>query len=582
MPYNNRYNRAIASDLCGYNHRYAQLYDYSPVDGCGRMAGGSNAGVLFQMGNASKHDGEDNMYNDDNKLPPVYYEGNSWTGGNGFAAGTYRDRGDGRVEGVAAGYFDKSGAGMSGGAYELQPDRRAVRDVRVMGSGLMDDLRSGKVSGPQIESALRYSGLLGGGLLDDLRSGKVSGPQIEGALRYAGIVGGGLFDDLRSGKVSGPQIEDALRYAGVLKGSGFFDSFVKFFKETLPSKLNEGAQAINSVVQKGRQAIGMSGGTILGNPDPYPVVGNSDRIAGRGMSGGARGNQEREDDGSVVTSLGRLSYGKTYVVVKNDGTERIIEVRNKHKYYENGQLLKGQRIPKVGETAGIYEYVPDVAAAAAAADAAPARGVAREEYGNPARVWEGGPRPPSVKDRKRKISELLQRGQVPADAEQLAAIAAMRDEDDDLPDPPLPPAEVEADRLVQAAIRVLEDARRADQRADQAAAIRRLGESAKPGTFLGHLAKKGHKKGPKGGSKPRKMKGGAMNGPNGDLLAMPAPSLRNGVPPRGQLRGSYGGAKPGAKTDGRKKRAEIVKAVMKEKGLGMIAASKYVKEHKLY
>jgi len=38
----------------------------------------------------------------------------------------------------------------------------------------------------------------------------------------------------------------------------------------------------------------------------------------------------------------------------------------------------------------------------------------------------------------------------------------------------------------------------------------------------------------------------------------------------------------GAKPDGRKKRAEIVKKIMKEKGLKMIEASKYVKEHKLY
>jgi hypothetical protein len=35
-------------------------------------------------------------------------------------------------------------------------------------------------------------------------------------------------------------------------------------------------------------------------------------------------------------------------------------------------------------------------------------------------------------------------------------------------------------------------------------------------------------------------------------------------------------------SDGRKKRAEIVKKVMKEKGLSMINASKYVKENNLY
>jgi hypothetical protein len=34
--------------------------------------------------------------------------------------------------------------------------------------------------------------------------------------------------------------------------------------------------------------------------------------------------------------------------------------------------------------------------------------------------------------------------------------------------------------------------------------------------------------------------------------------------------------------DGRRKRAEIVRRVMKEKGMKMIEASKYVKEHGLY
>ena len=46
-----------------------------------------------------------------------------------------------------------------------------------------------------------------------------------------------------------------------------------------------------------------------------------------------------------------------------------------------------------------------------------------------------------------------------------------------------------------------------------------------------------------------------------------------------------GGAKPKrvvAESDGRRKRAEIVRRVMAEKGLSMIQASKYVKEHGLY
>ena len=39
---------------------------------------------------------------------------------------------------------------------------------------------------------------------------------------------------------------------------------------------------------------------------------------------------------------------------------------------------------------------------------------------------------------------------------------------------------------------------------------------------------------------------------------------------------------PASASDGRRKRAEVVKRVMKEQGLKMIEASKYVKAHGLY
>jgi hypothetical protein len=39
---------------------------------------------------------------------------------------------------------------------------------------------------------------------------------------------------------------------------------------------------------------------------------------------------------------------------------------------------------------------------------------------------------------------------------------------------------------------------------------------------------------------------------------------------------------PAGANDGRRKRAEVVKRVMAEKGMKMIEASKYVKEHGLY
>jgi hypothetical protein len=47
---------------------------------------------------------------------------------------------------------------------------------------------------------------------------------------------------------------------------------------------------------------------------------------------------------------------------------------------------------------------------------------------------------------------------------------------------------------------------------------------------------------------------------------------------KGELMIHHGGAKP----DGRKVRAAIVKKVMADKGLSMVEASKYVKEHDLY
>ena len=65
MPYDNVYNRGIANELGAINRRFATLYAYSPVDGQGSSVGGSNAaGVLFQIGNASKRDAFDNIIND--------------------------------------------------------------------------------------------------------------------------------------------------------------------------------------------------------------------------------------------------------------------------------------------------------------------------------------------------------------------------------------------------------------------------------------------------------------------------------------------------------------------------------------
>ena len=77
----------------------------------------------------------------------------------------------------------------------------------------------------------------------------------------------------------------------------------------------------------------------------------------------------------------------------------------------------------------------------------------------------------------------------------------------------------------------------------------------------------------------RRVAGGNMSG-TADVTGGHCPSrahLREDVTGKGKKRRAPAGA-----SDGRRARAEIVKKVMREKGLKMIEASKYVKQHNLY
>jgi coproporphyrinogen III oxidase-like Fe-S oxidoreductase len=67
----------------------------------------------------------------------------------------------------------------------------------------------------------------------------------------------------------------------------------------------------------------------------------------------------------------------------------------------------------------------------------------------------------------------------------------------------------------------------------------------------------------------------ALAGP----VAAPAQPAAASATGRGKQKKKRAAAGP---DDGRRKRAEVVKKVMKEKGMKMIEASKYVKEHGLY
>jgi hypothetical protein len=81
--------------------------------------------------------------------------------------------------------------------------------------------------------------------------------------RYTGLKGKG-FEELKADlrKFDANRIKDYVglgRY-GKKVGSGFFDKIAEFFSKTIPSKLQEGAMAINDAVVKGRQAIGLGSG----------------------------------------------------------------------------------------------------------------------------------------------------------------------------------------------------------------------------------------------------------------------------------------------------------------------------------
>jgi hypothetical protein len=249
MPYNNEYNRGIARVLNNGNERYANLYAFSPVDGRGRpyeMEGGSNAGVLFQMGNASKRDAEDNIVNDNvaDKLPPVYYYGNDsegMKGGNGFAQGTYRDTGVGSQMGVspATGVYEKTGSGDCG--------------MGMSGGNLWTDIYDGFSDlGSDIGKAVDY--VIGSGKPEHDKA-KVLGRLLAHAMKMKGMgmSGGSWWDSLKEG------VSDVVGLVPNLIMHGLGKK-----KAGRPKKVKE------------------VGGAILGNPDPYPVQGNSQRLAGRG------------------------------------------------------------------------------------------------------------------------------------------------------------------------------------------------------------------------------------------------------------------------------------------------------------
>jgi hypothetical protein len=235
MPYDNAYNRGIANELGAINRRFAVLYAYSPVDGQGSSVGGSNAGVLFQIGNASKRDAFDNIINDNMDLPPVYYYGQDaegMKGGSAFAEGTYRDTGFDKVLGA-----DSVGAGMYGG-------------------DAIDMLMKRGMSKAQAEQYATDQGYYDNPAERAQRTSEAhAAADAEAEANKPKTFWQGVGDMLQD--VAEPVAELAIHALGAGQKK----------RRGRPRKVK------NEVMQ---------GGSILGNHDPYPRQGDSVRLAGRG------------------------------------------------------------------------------------------------------------------------------------------------------------------------------------------------------------------------------------------------------------------------------------------------------------
>ena len=323
MPYSNTYNRRIADDIDAINERYSTLYAYSPIDGRGNeySYGGSNAGVLFQMGSSSKRDGEDNIYNNHNNLPPVYYYGNDsegMQGGSGFAEGTYRDTGFGEQLGAGAEGVYAKGEGISGGSCDRKIG--GSKDGAEFGRNVATEFNEGvKTGGAWYNDVLSTIG--------DVGSALAPFAPLLLALGKPHPSGGSHMQEL--GRIMGEDCDRGMKggawYNDVLKGIGDVGSVAMKLAPFLmalgkPKKGRKkacgisggdlaqaeistpaGAGKVSAAEKKKAKNVliatqlagapgmlgakiynAVTGGSILGNRDPYPIQGDSERVAGRG------------------------------------------------------------------------------------------------------------------------------------------------------------------------------------------------------------------------------------------------------------------------------------------------------------
>jgi hypothetical protein len=456
MPYDNPYNRQIAEELDQANRNYALIYHWSPVNGIN--SGGSHVNI----GNASKRDGEDGIYNNNLSLGESYYYGDGmsggnilhdagdwfndagstikgWFGGNGFAEGTFRDTGFNHVEGV-------------GGVAHYRKPRREEKE---------EDLQEyhKKELGEHID---RMTKLHGAGFWDDFKRG--FNMVFEPASKY-------LLKPLAT--VTG----NPLAAAG-LTALGYGKSGGAYYDDVASPELTHQLD-----------------GQLDNSPEPRQVGGEKKRGRKAKMEGGFK--------------VGDLFTKDFWNNIKVEGGKKLTK---KHKQF----MIGGFKLGDLGNM----------------------------DFWNSISIG----------------------GKAPTQAQKKALIGGFKLGD-------LGNLDFWKNITISGGSRL----------GPPPASLKNVRGGTKLGLPDGAVVGKTETGGKRG--RPRKI-GGAILGTDGKLLAMDKVVLPNGVPPRAQLGSNIGGAKPKGKGmsggDGRKKRAEIVKKIMKEKGMKMIEASKYVKEHNLY
>jgi len=276
MPYRNSYNEEIARKMNVINKRYADTHQYSQVVPEGYKS-------ISQSASASGRDGEDGMYGNENP---------SLVGGaSGFSQGTFMDTGFDRVMGA-------KGSGMK------------YQKGQLNGSGFWQDFKDGfnMVFEPAAKVLKVASTVLG---QPEIAAGltaigygkkKKKEEELRSSKKIGGIVMGdqvgmpfdwNMFKKHAMGGLPLKEFKSNVKGGAYsITGKGFDDFKKKLGKMSIAD--------VKSYVGLGkRKAIGsgMSGGSILGNPDP--AVGSGMNLALRAFPEG-KNTVERKVGGRLV------------------------------------------------------------------------------------------------------------------------------------------------------------------------------------------------------------------------------------------------------------------------------------------